>query len=141
MATLMRTDPFQELDRLTRQLFGTALRPAVVPMDAYRKGDEFIVAFDLPAVDPESIDLTVDGDELAVEAERKPVADGVQWTAAERPTGTFTRRLVLGENLDADKLTADYDAGVLTVRIPVAEQAKPRRIEIATSGSRKAISG
>jgi HSP20 family protein len=141
MAMLMRSDPFQELDRLTRQLFGTALRPAVVPMDAYRKGDEFIVAFDLPGIDPESIDLTVDGDELTVKAKRKPVADGGQWTVAERPTGTLTRRLVLGENLDADKLTADYDAGVLTVRIPVAEQAKPRRIDIATRGSRKAISG
>jgi HSP20 family protein len=140
MAMLMRTDPFQELDRLTRQLFGTT-RPAVVPMDAYRKGDEFIVAFDLPGIDPESIDLTVDRDELTVKAERKPVADGVQWTVAERPTGTFIRQLVLGENLDADKLTADYDAGVLTVRSPVAEQAKPRRIDIATSGSRKAISG
>jgi HSP20 family protein len=139
---LMRTDPFQELDRLTRQMFGTAARPVGVPMDAYRKGDEFYVQFDLPGVDPDSIDVTVDRNVLTVRAERKPVAEeGVEWAVTERPTGTFTRELFLGETLDADKLEADYDAGVLTLRIPIAEQAKPRRITVTSSGGRKEISG
>jgi HSP20 family protein len=139
---LMRTDPFQELDRLTRQMFGTATRPAGVPMDAYRKGEEFVVVFDLPGIDPDSIDVTVDRNVLTVTAQRKPIADeGVEWAAAERPTGTFTRELLLGDTLDADRLAADYDAGVLTLRIPVAERAKPRRISVSTSGGRKEISG
>lgn len=140
MAMLMRSDPFQELDRLTRQMFGTVVRPSVVAMDAYRKGEEFYVHFDLPGVDPDSIDVTVDQNVLTVKAERKPVAgDDVEWAVAERPTGTFTRQLFLGETLDVDKLEANYDAGVLTLRIPVAEQAKPRRISISSSGSRKQI--
>ena len=138
---LMRSDPFQELDRLTRQLTGAVTRPAV-PMDAYRKGDEFYVHFDLPGVDPDSIDLTVDRNVLTVRAERKVSVegDGVETLVAERPTGTFTRQLFLGETLDVDRLEASYDAGVLTLRIPVAEQAKPRRISISGSSGRQEIS-
>ena len=137
----MRSDPFQELDRLTRQMLGTMARPSVVPMDAYRKGDEFYVHFDLPGVDPDSIDLTVDRNVLTVRAERTAAVEGegVEWTVAERPTGTFTRQLFLGETLDADKLEANYDDGVLTLRIPVAEQAKPRKVSITSSGGRKEI--
>jgi len=131
---LMRTDPFRELDRLTQQAFGTASRPAVMPMDAYRHGDQFVVHFDLPGVDPASIDLTVEKNVLTVAAERRWQApENQEIVASERPQGAFTRQLFLGENLKADQVEASYDNGVLTVTIPVAEQAKPRKVEI-TSG-------
>ncbi|EKX65985.1 Hsp20/alpha crystallin family protein [Streptomyces ipomoeae 91-03] len=128
---LMRTDPFREFDRLAQQVFGSSARPAVMPMDAYRSGDDFIVHFDLPGVDPESIDLDVERNVLNVRAERRsPAPDGAELIAAERPTGTFTRQLFLGDTLDVDRVDASYEAGVLTLRIPVAEQAKPRKIQI-----------
>ncbi|MFG1780192.1 Hsp20/alpha crystallin family protein [Micromonospora sp. NPDC049051] len=138
---LMRTDPFREIDRITEQFFGTAARPAVMPLDAYRDGDWFYAAFDLPGVDPDSIDCTVERNVLTVRAERRrPVGDNVEIVAAERPMGTFTRRLFLGDTLDTDKLEAGYDNGVLTLRIPVAERAKPRRVTItATGNGRKEI--
>lgn len=132
---LMRTDPFREIDRLTEQFFGTAARPAVMPLDAYRDGDWFYAAFDLPGVDPDSIDCTVERNVLTVRAERRrPAGDNVELVAAERPMGTFTRRLFLGDTLDTDKLEAGYDNGVLTLRIPVAERAKPRRVTV-TAGA------
>ncbi|GLY24096.1 Hsp20/alpha crystallin family protein [Micromonospora sp. NBRC 101691] len=133
---LMRTDPFREIDRLADQVFGTAARPAVMHLDAYRDGDYFYAAFDLPGVDPDSIDCTVERNVLTVRAERRrPVGDRVELVAAERPMGTFTRRLFLGDTLDTDKLEAGYDNGVLTLRIPVAERAKPRRVAILTNGN------
>jgi len=140
---LMRTDPFRELDRLTQQLVGTVARPAAMPMDAYQEGDSFIVHFDLPGVDPGSIDLDVERNVLTVRAERRPVmGDQTQMLAAERPTGTFSRQLFLGEQLDTDRIEATYDVGVLTVRIPVAEKAKPRKITVGSGGSgRQAIKG
>ncbi len=126
---LMRTDPFRELDRLTQQLAGTAARPAAMAMDAYRQGDSFVVQFDLPGVDPASIDVDVERNVLSVRAERKPPAgEDVQLLANERPTGTFSRQLFLGEALDTERVEASYDAGVLSLRIPVAEKAKPRKI-------------
>jgi HSP20 family protein len=129
---LMRTDPFRELDRLTQQVFGTTARPVAMPMDAYRAGEEFLVHLDLPGVDPEAIDLDVERNVLTVTAERRsPAGDGVQMQVAERPTGRFSRQLFLGDTLDADRVDARYEAGVLTLRIPVAEQAKPRKIAIA----------
>jgi HSP20 family protein len=138
---LMRTDPFRELDRLTQQLFGqthpgTWSRPSVMPMDAYRSGDEFVVVFDLPGVSPDAIDLNVERNVLTVKAERRPTAtgDNVEMQVAERPLGVFSRQLFLGDTLDADNVKANYEAGVLTLRIPVAEQAKPRKISI-TGGS------
>ncbi|MFG3706552.1 Hsp20/alpha crystallin family protein [Micromonospora sp. NPDC047670] len=132
---LMRTDPFREIDRLTEQFFGTAARPAVMPLDAYRDGDWFYAAFDLPGVDPDSIDCTVERNVLTVRAQRRrPAGDNVELVAAERPMGTFTRRLFLGDTLDTDKLEAGYDNGVLTLRIPVAERAKPRRVTV-TAGA------
>src|SRR5689334_3073579 len=129
---LMRTDPFRELDRLTEQFFGTASRPAVMHLDAYRDGDYFYAIFDLPGVDPDSIDVTVERNVLTVRAERaRPKSEGtVELVVAERPMGTFSRQLFLGDTLDTDKLEARYDSGLLTLRIPVAEQAKPRRVEI-----------
>ncbi|MGW4501097.1 Hsp20/alpha crystallin family protein [Micromonospora sp. NPDC004336] len=139
---LMRTDPFREIDRLTEQFFGTTARPAVMPLDAYRDGDWFYAAFDLPGVDPDSIDCTVERNVLTVRAERRrPTGDNVELVAAERPMGTFTRRLFLGDTLDTDKLEAGYEHGVLTLRIPVAERAKPRRVTITANGDgRKQIS-
>ncbi len=144
---LMRTDPFRELDRLTQQFFGyngTTSRPAAMPMDAWRSGDEFVVTFDLPGVDPSSIDLDVERNVITVKAERKPVDNGtddkVEYVVTERPRGVFSRQIFLGENLDTEHINASYDAGVLTLRIPVAERAKPRKISIsAGSGDRPAI--
>ena len=110
---LMRTDPFRDLDRLTQQVLGTAVRPAAMPMDAYRQGDSFYVHFDLPGIDASSISLTVEQNVLTVRAERAPVkAGGAEMIVAERPYGTFTRQVFLGETLDADKIAADYAAGV-----------------------------
>jgi HSP20 family protein len=135
---LMRTDPFRELDRLTQQFFGangTTTRPAVMPMDAYRSGNEYVVAFDLPGVSPDSIDLDVERNVLTVRAERNPTyGEDVDVQVAERPRGVFSRQLFLGDTLDAEHIAASYDAGVLTLRVPIAEQAKPRKISI-TGGS------
>jgi HSP20 family protein len=140
---LMRTDPFRELDRLTQQVLGangTLARPAVMPMDAWREGDTFHVEFDLPGVNPESIDLDVERNVVTVKAER-PSRDGnAEMIAAERPRGVFSRQLILGDNLDTQHIEASYDAGVLTLLIPVAEQAKPRKIVISSKGEdRQAI--
>ena len=136
---LMRFDPFRDFDRLT-QVMGNGRVP-VMPMDAFRNEDQFVVHLDVPGVDPASIDLTVEKNVLTVSAQRTwEPGDGLDVVAAERPHGSFTRQLFLGETLDADRIEASYDAGVLTLTVPVAEQAKPRRIEIAASGvSAKAI--
>src|SRR3954453_11108950 len=116
---LMRTDPFRELDRLA-QAMGTPTRPAAMPIDAYRKGDSFLVQFDLPGVEPDSIDLTVEKNVLTVHAQRsRPEAEGVEMLLAERPQGTFSRQLFLGETLDTEHVDAEYTNGVLALRIPV----------------------
>jgi len=146
---LMRTDPFRELDRLTQQVFGnqagTWSRPTAMPMDAYRAGDTFVVAFDLPGVDPGAIDLDVERNVLTVKAERRPVQTGehVEMQVAERPLGVFSRQLFLGDTLDAQSIDASYEAGVLTLRIPIAERAKPRKITISNtdSGQRQVDAG
>ncbi|MFE2265243.1 Hsp20/alpha crystallin family protein [Streptomyces griseosporeus] len=138
---LMRTDPFRELDRLAQQMLGSTARPSAMPMDAYRSGDDFLVHFDLPGIDPETIELDVERNVLNVRAERKsPAPEDADLLVAERPTGTFTRQLFLGDTLDTERIDASYEAGVLTLRIPVAEQAKPRRIQITGGDSRKQIS-
>jgi HSP20 family protein len=130
---LMRTDPFRELDRLTQQMFGTVARPTAMPMDAWREGDEFVVQFDLPGVNPDSVDLDLERNVLTVKAER-PLPDPThELLAAERPHGVFSRQLILGDNLDTEHVSANYQGGVLTLRIPVAEQAKPRKIEISVA--------
>jgi HSP20 family protein len=137
---LVRTDPFRELDRLTQQLLGTAARPAPMPMDAYRDGDTFYVHFDLPGVSSDSIDLTVEQNVLTIRAERKPYQPGgAEMLVAERPAGVFTRQVFLGDTLDADHIGADYSAGVLTLSIPVHEQAKPRSIAITGHEDRKKV--
>lgn len=137
---LMRTDPFRELDRLTEAAFGTRARPAGMPMTAYRQDGTFVVHLDLPGASTDSIDVTVERNVLTVHAERKPPAgDDAERVVDERSYGVFSRQLFLGETLDADQLTANYDAGVLTLQIPIAEKAKPRKVEITAGGSRKEI--
>ena len=131
---LMRFDPFREFDRVTQDRW-TAGRMPAMPMDAYRQGDKFFVHFDLPGVDPGSIDLTVEQNVLTVSAERRWQGDETtEIVVSERPQGTFSRQLFLGETLDVEQLDARYDAGVLTLTIPVAERAKPRRIEVSSNG-------
>src|SRR5579875_126989 len=136
---LMRTDPFRDLDRWTQQVLGTAARPAVMPMDAWRDGEQFIVEFDLPGVNADSLDLDVERNVLTVRAERPALDQNREMVSAERPRGVFSRQLFLGENLDTDKIAAKYDDGVLRLTIPVAEKAKPRRIEISHNGNQTAI--
>jgi len=133
---LVRTDPFRDLDRLTQQVFGTSTRPAVMPMDAWREGDTFVVEFDLPGVDPESVDLDIERNVLTVRAERPERDVEGEQLASERPRGVFSRQLILGDNLDTEQVSAGYDNGVLRLQIPVAEKAKPRKISIRGS-SRK----
>ena len=132
---LRTTDPFRDLDRLTQQLMGTTNRPAVMPMDAWREGDRFVIEFDLPGVSADSIDLDVERNVLTVRAER--VARNGDWEplASERPRGAFSRQLVLGDNLDLERIEAGYTDGVLRLVVPVAEKAKPRKIEIARSST------
>ncbi|MDG9702899.1 Hsp20/alpha crystallin family protein [Streptomyces sp. DH37] len=137
---VMRTDPFRELDRLTQRLLGAEAAPAGVPMDAWREGDAFWVRFDLPGVNPDSIDLSVERDVLTLRAERsQSVGEQAEVLVNERPVGTFTRQLFLGEALDTEHIDAAYDAGVLTLRVPAAEQVKPRKIPLATGGERHRI--
>ncbi|MFG1796762.1 Hsp20/alpha crystallin family protein [Nocardia sp. NPDC049149] len=127
---LMRTDPFRDLDRLTQQVFGTSARPAAMPMDAWRESDEFYVELDLPGIDPESLDLDIERNVVTVKASRAQLDPDRSMIAAERTRGVFSRQLFLGENLDTDAIRADYRDGVLRLVIPVAEKAKPRKIEI-----------
>ena len=136
---LMRTDPFRDLDRLTRQLLGTASQPAVMPMDAWQEGERFVVEFDLPGMDPDSLDLDVDRNVLTVHAERPVRESEEEMIAAERPRGVFSRQLFLGENLDTENIDAGYDAGVLRLTIPLAERATPRKIEINSAESNKEV--
>ncbi len=136
---LMRTDPFRELDRFANQAFGTAARPAVMPMDAWREGDKFVVEFDLPGINVDSLDIDIERNVVTVRAERPAVDPDRDMLATERPRGVFSRQLVLGENLDTDKIEASYREGVLSLHIPVAERAKPRKIAIDRGSGHKAI--
>ncbi|WP_163760248.1 Hsp20/alpha crystallin family protein [Mycobacterium botniense] len=143
MIAMLRFDPiFRDLDRLTRQLWGTTLgtaaRPALMPMDAWREADKIVVELDLPGIKADSLDVNVENDTLTVRAERPPVDDARDWLTGERPHGVFSRQLYLGTGLDADHITADYTDGVLRLTIPVAEAAKPRKIPVE-AGGRKAI--
>ncbi len=141
---LVRSDPFRELDRLAQQLWGDGRPRAAtlsMPMDAYRKGDVFLVQIDLPGVRGESVELMVEDNVLTVKAERPgpDTSEGVETLVAERTYGTFSRQMFLGDNLDVDRIEANYEAGVLTLSIPVAAHAKPRRIEVKTPREREAI--
>ncbi|WP_330176960.1 Hsp20/alpha crystallin family protein [Streptomyces sp. NBC_01498] len=141
---LMRTESFRELDRLSQQLLGGAgtwSRPSTMPMDAYRDGDVYVIALDLPGVSPEAIDIDVERNMLTVKAERRPAtgSDDARMDLSERPLGVFSRRVVLADTLDTARIEADYDAGVLTLRIPVAERAKPRKITVGTGAGRREL--
>ncbi|WP_166138808.1 Hsp20/alpha crystallin family protein [Nocardioides ochotonae] len=131
---LRTTDPFRDLDRFAQQVLGTTNRPAVMPMDAWREGDRFVIEFDLPGVSRESIDLDVERNVLTIRAERTTRAGDAEMLASERPTGVFSRQLVLGDNLDLQRIEATYADGMLRLVVPVAEKAKPRKIQI-TGGS------
>jgi HSP20 family protein len=135
MPLLVRSEPYRDLDRLFQQLMGESTRRVTslaMPMDAFRKEDQFLLQFDLPGVDASTIELTVDNSTLTVKAERRAplLAEGIEALVAERPHGSFTRQILLGDNLDTTKIDARYCDGVLTLAIPVAEEAKPRKIEV-----------
>ena len=132
---LRTTDPFRDFDRLTQQIFGTTNRPAVMPMDAWREGDVFRIEFDLPGVAEDTLDIDVERNVLTIRAERPPRTGDWEPLAAERPTGLFSRQLVLGDNLDLTAIEASYDGGVLRLLVPVAEKAKPRKIEVSTGST------
>lgn len=137
---LLRTaDPFRDFDRLTQQLLGTTNRPVVMPMDAWREGDRFVIEFDLPGVARESIDLDVERNVLTVRAERTGRNGDWEMLASERSRGSFSRQLVLGDNLDLDRIEASYEHGVLRLLVPVAERAKPRKIQIDGADETQAI--
>jgi len=145
---LMRSEPFTEVNRIAQQLFGvpqsgTWSRPTAMPVDSYRNGDEFVIAFDLPGVDTDAIDIDVERNVLTVRAERRPLDLGDQAVAhvSERPLGVFSRQLFLGDALDTEQIDAAYNNGVLVLRIPVAEKAKPRKVTVTASehGDHKVI--
>jgi HSP20 family protein len=147
---LMRSEPFTEVNRLAQQLFGAASagtwsQPTGMPVDAFRNGDEFVIAFDLPGVDAEAIDIDVERNVLTVRAERRPIELGEQAVTqlTERPQGVFSRQLFLGDALDTERVDAAYENGVLLVRIPIAEKAKPRKIAVTarSESGQKVITG
>ena len=134
-------DPFRELDRVASSMLDQRQSPRLMPMDLFRDGDHYVLTADLPGVDPGSVDVDVDGQLLTIRAERSArTEDGVQWLARERGAGSYLRQLTLGKDIDTENISAHYENGVLSVMIPVAEKAKPRKIEIATAGDRKKVS-
>jgi HSP20 family protein len=131
---LVRTEPLRDFDRLAQQMLGTTARPATMPMDAWRDGEQIVVQFDLPGVDPDSVEVDIERNVLTARAERRqPTGDNTEMIAAERPRGVFSRQLILGDTLDTDRVQASYTAGVLTLRIPVAEKAKPHKIAVTNA--------
>jgi HSP20 family protein len=135
---LIRNDPLRDFDRLAQQVFGTTTRPTSMAMDAWKEGDQFVVQLDLPGVNPDKIDLDVERNVLTVRAERyAQLPDAAEAVSAERPWGVFSRQLVLGDALDTEHVEASYDLGVLSLRIPIAARAKPRKIAIAMGDSKR----
>ncbi len=134
--TIMRFDPFRDLDRLTQEWFGASRALRAIPMEAYRRGDSFYVHFDLPGIDPSDVEVTAERNVVTVRASREtPRQEDDEVLVDERPHGTFSRQIILGENLDTERMQASYDQGVLTLMIPVAEQARPRRVEVSAQAS------
>ena len=136
-----RFDPFRDLDRLAERMLTTAVDAGqamrAMPIDLYRDGDHWVLLCDLPGVDPGSIDVDVDGRVLTIRAQRTAGPEGVEWLAAERVSGTFARQLTLGNGVDLENIAASYTNGVLTLTLPVAEAAKPRKIAVDSSGSER----
>lgn len=138
MAT--RFDPFREMDRLVGQVLAADRASATMPLDLFRSGDHYVLHVDLPGADPGSIDVNVEDRTLTIRAQRTVhTGDDVQWLAKERPSGTYARQLTVGRGLDLDAISATYDDGVLTLTIPVAAEAKPRRVEVQRGGATTAI--
>lgn len=130
----MNFDPFRELDRVAGAFLDTRRGPRLMPMDLYRDGDHYVLAADLPGIDPGSVDIDVDGQLLTIRAERTlTTGEGVSWLAKERESGSFLRQLNLGQGIDTENITAHYDNGVLSVTIPVSEKAKPRKIAVGSA--------
>jgi HSP20 family protein len=138
---LMRTDPFRDFDRLAETLWGIRARQQVMPLTAYRHEDAFVVHLDVPGVDPDSIDVTVEQNVLSVHAERPARAEGTDRLIDECPYGVFDRQMILGDALDLDQLSASFDLGVLTIRIPVSSKAQPRKVEITARSEPKELVG
>ena len=143
---VLRFDPFRELDRMSEQLLGLPAGsprvPRFMPMDLYRSGDHYVLHADLPGVDPGSVDVSVDNGTLTIRAQRSSrTEDGVEWLASERFTGTYMRQLALGDGIDADRIGATYENGVLTLTLPLAEKDKPRRIDVAVTGDAPVVLG
>jgi HSP20 family protein len=139
---LMRFDPFRDLDRLANEVFGAARTPALMPMDCLRTGDTFVVRFDMPGIDVDTLDVSAEDNTLTVHGERRRHdPDDATYLVSERPSGSYRRQLVLGDGLNVDDISADYRDGVLTLTIPVAERAKPRRIEVSRGADHKVIEG
>jgi len=143
---VLRFDPFRDLDRLTEQVLGvpagSTRSPRFMPMDLYRSGDHYVLHADLPGIDPGSVDVSVDNGTLTIRAERSGrTEESVEWLASERFTGSYMRQLSLGDGVDAERIAATYENGVLTVSIPLAEKAKPRRIQIDTKSGHTVVSG
>jgi HSP20 family protein len=135
---LLRFDPFRDFDRLANEVLGASRTPQMMPMDCYRSGDAFYLHFDLPGIDPDSLEVTAENNTLTVRAERRTHApEHAKFLVSERPSGTYSRQLVLGDGLSLDHVSAEYHDGVLDVTIPVAEQAKPRRIEVGRSNTKE----
>jgi HSP20 family protein len=131
-------DPFRELDRVAANLLDTTQGPRLMPIDLYRDGDHYILNADLPGIDPGTVDVDVDGQLLTIRAERTVRGqEGVKWLAQERPSGSFLRQFTLGEGIDGEKISANYDNGVLSVMIPVTERARPRKVSVISSGAKR----
>ncbi|WP_190818319.1 Hsp20/alpha crystallin family protein [Saccharopolyspora pogona] len=141
---VLQFDPFRDISRLANEVLSAARAPQPMPMDVYRCGEEYVVEFDLPGIESESLEIIAEHNTLTVRAQRSPTESSgseVSYVVAERPTGTFARQLQLGGALDVDRIQAEYRSGVLTLRIPVAEQAKPRRISVDRSDEPRMIAG
>ena len=133
-------DVLSQFDRLASSVFDTARAPRLMPVDLFRDGDSYVLSADMPGIDPATVDVDVDGQLLTIRAERHAPSEQVQWLAHERPYGSYMRQFTLGDGVDAERITANYEHGVLSVIVPMAERAKPRKIQVEPrSGGRKEV--
>ncbi|MDI2098442.1 Hsp20/alpha crystallin family protein [Ruicaihuangia caeni] len=137
----MSFDPFTQLDRLAQSLFDTSRQPRIMPVDLFREGEQYVLSADLPGIDPGSVDVDVDGHVLTIRAERTAATrEGARWLTQERPFGSYMRQFTIGDDVDVEGISASYDNGVLSVVIPIAERARPRKITVeSASKSNKAV--
>lgn len=136
----MSFDPFSQLDRVAQRVFDTPVSRAM-PVDLFKEGDRYILAADLPGIDPGSVDVDVDGQLLTIRAQRTAAErEGAKWLTQERPVGAFMRQFSLGDGIDVEHISASYENGVLSVIIPLAERAKPRKVQVETARGASAAS-